>query len=92
MFARPELDIARTHEESAPFDQNEYSELWLLDAVLIAQNVDEKAIQVIWVGDTITTDLAYDLKVPGRDQIDQSAGKIKQMLQDRGIIFKFREL
>jgi bifunctional enzyme CysN/CysC len=59
------------------------------DLELIKTVADEKVIQVIWVGDTVTTDLAYDLKVPGKDQIDQSAVKIKQMLQDRGIIFKF---
>ena len=64
-------------------------ELTQKDLELIKTVVDEKTIQVIWVGDTVTTDLAYDLKIPGGDQIDQSVTKIKQMMQERGIIFKF---
>jgi bifunctional enzyme CysN/CysC len=50
--------------------------------------IAENAIQVIWVGDTVSTNLVYDLKVPGGNQIDLSAARIKEMLQERGIIFK----
>jgi bifunctional enzyme CysN/CysC len=60
-----------------------------MDLDLIKTVVDEKTIQVVWVGDRVTTDLAYDLKIPGGDQIDLSVTKVKQMMQERGIIFKF---
>ena len=58
------------------------------DLDLIKTVVDGNAIQVVWVGDEVTTDLSIDLKVPGRDQVDTSAAQIKQMLQKQGIIFK----
>ena len=58
------------------------------DLELIKTVVDEKIIQVVWVGDKVTTDLVYDLKIPGGDQVDLSVTKVKQLLQDKGIIFK----
>ncbi len=64
-------------------------ELTQNDLELIKTVVDEKTIQVVWVGDRVTTDLTYDLKIPGGDQVDESVTKVKQMMQERGIIFKF---
>lgn len=58
------------------------------DLELIKTVIDGIAIQVIWVGDQVTTDLAVDLKVPGGDQIEYSTIQVKQLLQNQGIIFK----
>jgi len=58
------------------------------DLELIKTVVNGTAIQVIWVGEQVTTDLAIDLKVPGSDQIEYSAVQIKQLLQNQSIIFK----
>ena len=58
------------------------------DLDLIKTVIDGSAIQVVWVGDQVTTDLSVDLKVPGRDQIDFSVVKVKQLLQNQGIILK----
>ncbi len=63
-------------------------ELTESDLELIKTVIDESAIQVIWVGDTVTTDVVYDIKVPGGVQIDFSVTRIKQLLQEKGIIFK----
>jgi bifunctional enzyme CysN/CysC len=64
-------------------------ELTQNDLELIRTVVDEKIIQVVWVGDKVTTDLVYDLKIPGGDQTELSVTQVKQLLQEKGIIFKF---
>ncbi len=63
-------------------------ELTQSDLDLIKTVIDGSAVHVVWVGDAVTTDLVYDLKVPGAGQIEPSVARIKQLLQDEGIIFK----
>jgi bifunctional enzyme CysN/CysC len=63
-------------------------ELTQSDLELIRTVIAENAIQVVWVGEQASTDLAYDLKVPGGDQIDLSVARVKELLQERGVIFK----
>jgi bifunctional enzyme CysN/CysC len=62
-------------------------ELTQNDLELIKTVVDGSAIQVVWVGDEVSTDLTFDLKVPGADQIEGSAALIKQLLQKQGVLF-----
>ena len=64
------------------------AELAQNDLELIKTGLDGSAVQVVWVGEPVTTDLVYDLKVPGGDQIESSAAMIKQLLQNQGIVFK----
>jgi bifunctional enzyme CysN/CysC len=63
-------------------------ELTQNDLDLIKTVVEGGALQVVWVGDQITTDLRCDMKVPGGEQIEASAAQIKRLLQDQGVIFK----
>lgn len=63
-------------------------ELTQSDLDLIKTVIDESTIQVVWVGNEVTTDLDYDLMVPGEDQIDLSVLRIKQLLQEKGVIFR----
>jgi bifunctional enzyme CysN/CysC len=63
-------------------------ELSQSDMDLIRTIIDGRSLQVVWVGGPVTTDLEYDLRVPGGEQIDQSVLQIKHKLQDDGIIFK----
>ncbi len=58
-------------------------ELTQRDLSLIQMVINERPIQVIWVGDVVTTDLVYDLKVSGGDHINSSVDQIKQLLIDR---------
>jgi len=58
------------------------------DLELIKTVIAEDTVQVVWVGDTVTTDLEYDLKVPGGNEIEKSVARIKELMQERGIIFK----
>lgn len=50
--------------------------------------VGEDKIQVVWVGDKVTTDISYDIHVKSRDEINEGVVKVKHLLQDRGIVFK----
>jgi bifunctional enzyme CysN/CysC len=53
----------------------------------IIQNVvDSKLIEVIWLGDE-PTDIEA-MQVPSLDDLDQTLDAVKQMLQNKGVIFK----
>ena len=58
------------------------------DLEIIKTTVNPEKIETVWVGEDVTTDLVYDLKVPGKLDIEASVESIKQLLQDNGIIFK----
>ena len=58
------------------------------DLELIETTVDSRQIETVWLGDNITTDVSYDLHIPSFEDEQESAHRIKQLLQDRGIIFK----
>jgi len=58
------------------------------DLEIIKTTVNPDKIETVWVGEDVTTDLVYDLKVPGKLDVNVSVESIKQLLQDNGIIFK----
>lgn len=58
------------------------------DLEIIKTTVNPDKIETIWVGEDVTTDLIYDVKVPRIVDIEDSSEKIKQILQAKGIIFK----
>lgn len=62
-------------------------ELTQADLELIKATVQPERIEVVWVGDTVTTDIAPDLLVPDPDAPD-AVDLVKQMLQEKGIIFR----
>jgi bifunctional enzyme CysN/CysC len=63
------------------------AELTQEDLEVIKTAVPPDWIETIWAGDTITTDLAVDLHVPG-GAIPESVDQLKAHLQDKGIIFR----
>ncbi len=56
------------------------------DLEIIRATIDTDSIEVIWVGGNIT-DIAYDLIVNEGWDLDETVESIKQMLQNKGIIF-----
>lgn len=58
------------------------------DLEIIKEVVDAENIEVVWVGDSVSTDIAVDLKVPGKLDVDESVRMLKTRLQERGIIFR----
>jgi bifunctional enzyme CysN/CysC len=57
------------------------------DVELIRTSVDPERIEVVWVGETKTTDVAHDLLIPDTD-IPDAVDQVKRLLQDKGIIFR----
>jgi bifunctional enzyme CysN/CysC len=63
------------------------AELTQDDLEVIKTAVQPDWIETIWAGDTITTDLAVDLQVPG-GAVPEAVDRLKAHLQDKGIIFR----
>jgi bifunctional enzyme CysN/CysC len=63
------------------------AELTQADVELIKATVEADRIQVVWVGDTTTTDVAHDLLIPDPDAPD-AVDQVKWLLQEKGIIFR----
>jgi len=58
------------------------------DLEIIKTVVNPERIEVVWVGEEVTTDIAYDLFIPHTENVEEAVDQIKRMLQERGIIFK----
>jgi bifunctional enzyme CysN/CysC len=63
------------------------AELTQEDLEVIKTAVQPDWIETIWAGDTITTDLAVDLQLPG-GAVPEAVDQLKAHLQDKGIIFR----
>lgn len=57
------------------------------DLEIIRATVDTDSIEVIWVGGDVT-DIAYDMVINEGWDLDETVESVKQMLQNKGIIFK----
>ncbi|HEY9449597.1 MAG TPA: GTP-binding protein [Gemmatimonadaceae bacterium] len=64
------------------------AELTSEDLAIISEAVDPGHIETIWVGDRVTTDLAYDFHIPDAAPEANAPARIKEHLQERGIIFR----
>ncbi|HET9727083.1 MAG TPA: GTP-binding protein [Gemmatimonadales bacterium] len=63
------------------------AELTQEDLEVIKTAVQPDWIETIWAGDSITTDLAVDLQLPG-GAVPEAVDRLKAHLQDKGIIFR----
>jgi len=63
------------------------AELTQDDLEIIKTAVQPDWIETVWAGDTITTDLACDLQVPG-GAVPEAVDRVKAHLQDKGVIFR----
>jgi bifunctional enzyme CysN/CysC len=63
------------------------AELTQEDLEVIKTAVQPDWIETIWAGETITTDLAVDLQLPG-GAVPEAVDRLKAHLQDKGIIFR----
>ncbi len=50
--------------------------------------IDPDKVHVVWIGEKVTTDINYDIHLKNRDKIEEGVVMIKNLLQDRGIVFK----
>lgn len=58
------------------------------DRDILETVIDKDMVHVVWVGEKVTTDIAYDLHIKDRKNIDEGVVLVKHLLQQRGIIFK----
>jgi bifunctional enzyme CysN/CysC len=58
------------------------------ERLLIETTIGPDKIEVVWVGGDVTTDIEYDLRLDGPDEVAKSVLQIKAMLRDKGIIFR----
>ncbi|PTW00121.1 bifunctional enzyme CysN/CysC [Halanaerobium saccharolyticum] len=63
-------------------------ELSQSDLELIKTTVNPQQIEIVWLGDRVTTDLEFDLHIPEFTSEAEVSAQIKGLLQDRGIIFR----
>jgi bifunctional enzyme CysN/CysC len=63
------------------------AELTQDDLEVIKTAVQPDWIETVWAGDTITTDLACDLHLPG-GAVPEAVDRVKAHLQDKGVIFR----
>jgi bifunctional enzyme CysN/CysC len=63
------------------------AELTQDDLEVIKTAVQPDWIETVWAGDTVTTDIALDLHLPG-GAIPEAVDRLKAHLQDKGIIFR----
>lgn len=57
------------------------------DLEIIKTVVDGNSIHTVWVGEQATTDIEFDIRVPGKQQTERSVAMIKSLLQEQGLIF-----
>ncbi len=58
------------------------------DLEILKTSINPDRIEVVWTGDDITTDISYDLILNDEEDTEMSVDRIKNMLHDKGIIFK----
>ena len=58
------------------------------DLEIMKTIITAEKIETVWVGDNLTTDISYDMRIHEESSADETANKLKSMLQEKGIIFK----
>ncbi|MDR2017479.1 MAG: adenylyl-sulfate kinase [Syntrophobacterales bacterium] len=58
------------------------------DLEIIKTVVEPEKIEVVWVGEYVTTDIPNDLVIPDPRNTEEAVDLLKNLLQERGIIFR----
>ncbi|MEQ8171882.1 MAG: adenylyl-sulfate kinase [Candidatus Eremiobacterota bacterium] len=58
------------------------------DIELIETVIPADRTVTIWMGEHVSTDISYDLKVTDNKNMEETVNKIKSLLQERGVIFR----
>lgn len=59
------------------------------DLKILQTVIDPSLVETVWVGENVTTDIHFDLKVVDSELAENSVVQIKRLLQDHGFIFSF---
>jgi bifunctional enzyme CysN/CysC len=55
---------------------------------IIRTAVGQDRVEVVWVGEDVTTDLSYDVLLSEHEPTEDQVYRIKDLLQDKGVIFR----
>ena len=58
------------------------------DRNLLQTIIGEDKVEIVWIGDKVSTNIDIDLNIPSDEVFETSVIKIKQLLQNKGYIFK----
>ncbi len=58
------------------------------DLEVVRTAVDPDRIELIWVGDHVTTDISYDMILGDHEADSEGVDRIKRLLQDKGVLFR----
>ena len=64
------------------------SELTQADMEIMKTAVSAEKIETVWIGENVTTDIAYDFKLTQYENVNESVDILKSHLQNKGIIFR----
>ena len=64
------------------------AELTQDDLEIMKTTLSPDKIETVWVGENITTDIAFDLRLAQPENVPESVDILKSYLQDKGIIFR----
>jgi len=64
------------------------SELSQSDLEIIKTSIESDKIKVIWMGEKVTTDIYYDLKIPEDLSFEHKVLKIKKFLEQKGVFLR----
>lgn len=64
------------------------NELTQDDLEVIKTSVDPDRIELIWVGDHVSTDVTYEMILGDAEAAEDGVDRIKRLLQDKGIIYR----
>jgi len=53
---------------------------------LIQTTIHSDKIETIWIGERVTTNIPYDLKIEATKDVERAVIRIKQMLEEKGIL------
>lgn len=62
-------------------------DLSLCELEMIELGIEPGSVQVVWVGDNVTTDIAVDMMLPSDYERTAACEQIKEMLREKRIIF-----
>jgi bifunctional enzyme CysN/CysC len=58
------------------------------DLAIVKTTVDPDRIELVWVGDRVTTDVSCDLVLGEHEAQVEGVDRIKRLLQDKGVLFR----
>jgi bifunctional enzyme CysN/CysC len=58
------------------------------DLEVVRTGVDPDRIELVWVGDHVTTDVTYDMILGDNEADADGVDRIKRLLQDKGVLFR----